>query len=167
LPAELGKNGLNVLSLLTGTPTKIRVSGISMLPFMEEGDEVEVVAAKKKDFNAGDLIVFNRDGDLIVHRIIRKKAESFLEMGDNQRLGVWQEWQEHVGRVVSIVKKDGSLIGMDEEIRQDINKRTARLQSIRNLRSVFENKTRFYSMKRIISLPFRFLEFLMGRTCPL
>ena len=159
------RNCLNPLKYLTADPTRIRVSGNSMVPFLEEGDEVEVVAAERKDFRPGDLIVFDRHGDLIVHRVIKAGKNSFLEMGDNQRNGSWWEWQDHLGKVVSLVRRGGAAIPVDEGTQASAGRRTARLQRYRHLRSVLERKARFQSLKRIVGLPFRFLEFLITKKC--
>ena len=159
------RNGLNPLKYLTAEPTRIRVSGNSMLPFLEEGDEVGVVSAGKVDFLPGDLIVFDRRGDLIVHRVIKVCEDSFLEMGDNQRNGSWWEWQDRLGKVVSLVKGDGTVLSMDDETLAIGGIKTARLQRYRHLRGVFEKKARFQGLKRIVGLPFRVLEFMMTKKC--
>lgn len=162
---NLCRNGLNPLNYLTADPTRISVSGDSMLPLLEEGDQVEVVAAGKDDFRVGDIIVFDRRGDLVVHRVIKARRNSFLEMGDNQRNGAWWEWQDHLGKVVSLVRSDGTVIPVGDEAVTASGRRTATLQGYRHLRSVLERKARFQSLKRIVGLPFRFLEFMMTKKC--
>ncbi|HNQ78871.1 MAG TPA: S24/S26 family peptidase [Acidobacteriota bacterium] len=159
------RNSLNPLKYLTADPTRIRVSGNSMMPFLEEGDEVEVVAAERKDFSPGDLIVFDRHGDLIVHRVIKAGKDRFLEMGDNQRNGSWWEWQDHLGKVVSLVSAGGALIPVGEGASASAGRKTARLQRFRLLRSALERKARFQGLKKIVGLPFRFLEFMMTKKC--
>jgi hypothetical protein len=161
LPFEQGGNEIDILPLLTRNPTKIRVRGISMLPFLDEDDELEVVAAAKQDFETGDLIVFNREGDLIVHRIIKMNGSSFLEMGDNQRIGTWLNWQARLGKVVSILKKDASVVDLKSESQRKFKKKTVTYQKIRHVRTLLEKKTRFYSLKKLIGLPFRVMEYLV------
>jgi len=158
-------NGLNPLRYLAAEPTRVKVVGKSMVPFLEEGDDVEIVAAEIKDFSAGDIIVFSRGGELIVHRVIKIRGCSFLEIGDNQWNGSWQEWQEYTGKVLAVVKMDGTRILLDDEAEVKNGKRTAKFQALRHYRSIFERKARFHGLKRIVGLPFRFLEFMMTRKC--
>lgn len=160
-----GKNAGAVLSLLGSNPAKIRVIGVSMKPCLEEGDEVEVIGARKEDFKAGDLVVFNREGELIVHRIIRIKREAFFEMGDNQALGTWREWREKTGKVVGVVKKNGELVDPNGKAGEKLKKKALFFQKLRVFRSSVEKKAPFYALKKAASFSFRFLEYLLRRVC--
>lgn len=94
---------------LSDQPVTIPVKGISMAPFLEEGDRVEVVRAAPGDLRAGDLIVFLRSGELVVHRFLAARGGRFLEKGDGQGRGNWAPWPDALGRVVVLWKADERL----------------------------------------------------------
>ena len=59
-----------------------------MVPFLEDGDRVEVVRAAPGDLRAGDLIVFLRAGEVVVHRFLAAWGGFFL--GDGRQPVPWQ-----------------------------------------------------------------------------
>ena len=89
---------------LSDQPVTITVRGSSMAPFLEEGDRVEVVRVTPGDLKAGDLIVFLRGGEVVVHRFLAARGGLFLEKGDGQYRGNWAPWPLAVGRVVALWK---------------------------------------------------------------
>lgn len=64
-----------------------RIKGVSMLPMLEEGNDlVKLEAVKEKDkLKKFDLILFTREGDgaLVLHRIIKVKKKYYITYGDN------------------------------------------------------------------------------------
>ena len=64
-----------------------RIKGVSMLPMLEEGNDlVKLEAVKEKDkLKKFDLILFEREGDnaLVLHRIIKVKKRYYVTYGDN------------------------------------------------------------------------------------
>lgn len=82
----------------------VRVSGCSMEPLLEEGDRVDVVRASPDRVKPGDLLVFAREGELVVHRFLLRGRARFLEKGDAQSMGNWHRWPDDFGVVVSILK---------------------------------------------------------------
>lgn len=165
MSGNLIRKGLNPLEFLSDVPTRIRVSGNSMTPFLEDGDEADVVEAAKEDFKPGDLIVFGRGGELFVHRMVRSGKESFMEMGDNQGGGAWMEWQPRMGKVVSVAKKDGTAFPLNDEIQIELGRAIARSQLIRHLRNSLESMVRLKGLKRLVRLPFKVLDFFVSRKC--
>lgn len=165
MPGSIARKGLNPLEFLSAVPTRIRVSGNSMTPFLEDGDEADVIAAVREDFNEGDLIVFGRGEDLIVHRIIKAAKDSFMEMGDNQGAGSWMEWQARTGKVMSVLKKDGTAFRLDDEAQIERGRAIARSQRIRHMRNGLEDMVRLRGLKRLVRLPFKVLEFFVSRKC--
>jgi hypothetical protein len=87
---------------LSDQPVTILVKGISMAPFLEEGDRVEVVRASPGDLRDGDLAVFLRGDDVVVHRFLAARGGLFLEKGDGQSRGNWAPWPDALGRVVAL-----------------------------------------------------------------
>jgi len=67
----------------------LRVSGTSMAPAIRPGDLVSAKPASVMDVSPGDIVVFAREGRLIVHRVTVKTtsgAEPFLvTRGDRTR----------------------------------------------------------------------------------
>lgn len=94
---------------LSDQPVTITVRGVSMVPFLEEGDRVEVVRSASGDLRAGDLIVFLRGGEVVVHRFLAAQGGLFLEKGDAQCRGNWAPWPVALGRVVVLRKEEGRL----------------------------------------------------------
>lgn len=89
-------------SWLSGQPVTLTVSGASMEPFLLEGDRVDVVSAGPSDMVAGDLLVFLRGDEVIVHRFLAAKKGRFLEKGDAQGKGNWAPWPGGFGRAVAL-----------------------------------------------------------------
>lgn len=59
----------------------IKVSGISMLPVLREGDDLQIEIREK--YTIGDILVYNYNGDgLLVHRLIGE-SDALMCKGDN------------------------------------------------------------------------------------
>lgn len=59
----------------------IKVRGISMLPVLKEGDDIQIAACEK--YAVGDILVYNYNGEgLLVHRLLGE-ADVFVCKGDN------------------------------------------------------------------------------------
>jgi hypothetical protein len=75
-----------------------------MEPVLRAGDEIVVVYGVRDGVAVGDLVVFERDGGSIVHRIIaiRRRAgqRQYLERGDASPSGTWIEPNRVVGIVL-------------------------------------------------------------------
>jgi signal peptidase I len=63
-------------ALASGTPLRLRIRGTSMLPALWSGDAATVVAAHPAGVEAGDVVVFARNGHLVVHRVVRRTSGS-------------------------------------------------------------------------------------------
>jgi hypothetical protein len=77
-----------------------------MSPLIRPGDKVLVSRAAPEQVSFGDIIVFRCDGDLVVHRILKKQwtAEGlrFAEKGDGGYNYGWVSGDKIVGRVVRV-----------------------------------------------------------------
>jgi signal peptidase I len=89
----------------------LRVSGSSMTPWMRSGDFVFIRRSEFAQVSAGDVIVFHRNGLLVVHRAIRRVARSSSEKiasllitkGDaSDEMDAPVSEQEYLGRVTRI-----------------------------------------------------------------
>lgn len=50
----------------------MRLEGKSMLPFLKSGTMISVRNADIRDIHIGDIVVFEKDGTIIAHRVFRK-----------------------------------------------------------------------------------------------
>jgi signal peptidase I len=89
----------------------LRVSGGSMTPWMRSGDFVFIRRSEFAQVSAGDVIVFHRNGLLVVHRTIRraegspskKIASLLITKGDaSDEMDAPVSEQEYLGRVMRI-----------------------------------------------------------------
>jgi hypothetical protein len=63
----------------------------SMKPLFDEGaNGIRIKPKEERDVSVGDIVSFNRDGDLIVHRVVEKGLDLegvyFITKGDNVTL---------------------------------------------------------------------------------
>jgi Peptidase S24-like len=68
-----------------GACFRFQGKGFSMSPFIKDGDVLTIAPVQGSAPGFGDVVVFTHPhtGKLIIHRIIGKKASSFLAKGDN------------------------------------------------------------------------------------
>lgn len=102
-----------------------------MEPFLMENDQVIVVSADKKDIFPGDIVVFRREGKDYVHRVVFVNNNSFYEIGDNKRVGNWESFNQPLGKVVYIEKKDGRKIDLSSKSERKIAKKIVFYQKLR------------------------------------
>ncbi len=80
------------------------VTGTSMEPVLRAGDAVVVRYGTTVQIALGDLVVFERDGWSVVHRVItirgRAGQRRLLERGDRSPVGTWIDAAEVVGVVL-------------------------------------------------------------------
>ena len=84
---ENGLQGQNVEELLQeGKAVQIKPRGYSMYPVIVPGrDEVIVRKEDLSELKRGDVVLYRRDGSiLVIHRIYRKKEDGYYMVGDNQ-----------------------------------------------------------------------------------
>jgi len=102
-----------------GLAFRFQAKGISMFPFIREGDKVTLVAAKSGGIKTGDVVAFfhPKSKTFTVHRIIKKKSRSYLVKGDHnsEADGAISE-SEILGRVIKIERgKKGNIFGIGPE----------------------------------------------------
>ena len=61
----------------------VRVLSGSMKPEIVEGDMVYIQSCREEDVQTGDVIAFeNGNGQMVLHRVIRREEEGFITKGD-------------------------------------------------------------------------------------
>jgi hypothetical protein len=105
-------SGRDVANLLKSTcakgiPFKFTAPGLSMAPFICNGDSLTIdPILNGKTITEGDIVAFITpdEGRLIVHRMIKKKQGQYLIKGDNVYLTDGLYKQEHIyGSVTKII----------------------------------------------------------------
>lgn len=73
---------LSVFSLILSAPLLIAyIKSESMSPTLNKNDLV-FINIFDRNFEVGDIVVFNSNGDWICHRIVKKTAEGYITKGD-------------------------------------------------------------------------------------
>jgi len=99
--------------LAQGSPIRLRVSGSSMAPLIEQGDVVLVRHVNFGDLRRGDLILVEQGGAFLTHRLVAADAHGVRTKGDNaSHADLPVVPQDVLGRVVG-VEKSGRTIELD------------------------------------------------------
>ena len=90
-----------------------------MAPLIRAGDQVLVRMVGAEDIRFGDIAVFRRNGDLIVHRLFRKRRTggslAFSEKGDAGIALAPVDGDDIIG-MVTIVRRRGRLFGLSSRL---------------------------------------------------
>lgn len=88
---DLPLSGQALLELMQAVLSKDRpfrfcARGWSMTPFIRDGDVITVVPLQQTLPRVGEVVAFMRPqgGNLVVHRVVARRAEAVLIQGDNQ-----------------------------------------------------------------------------------
>ena len=94
------------LLLTAGRPVDLEMAGTSMLPLIRPGDKITVAPIQPEKIRRGDVAVFIRDRELIVHRIIRRCEHYgrwwFCQKGDNLLAWSWMTQQDILAKVTAV-----------------------------------------------------------------
>jgi len=74
--------------LRAGRSTSLLIEGISMEPLLVAGQTVRIEPCRPEELRLGDLVAFERDQRVILHRVLRRDLETgeVTEKGDNAPL---------------------------------------------------------------------------------
>lgn len=75
-------------------------AGRSMYPLIKQGDNLQIKFCHPEKLRTGDIIAFRRNDKIIVHRIIKKLPDGYLEKGDLQLRGVRITPDQIIGRAL-------------------------------------------------------------------
>jgi len=92
-------------ALAKGACFRFQAKGLSMAPFIRDGDIVVIAPLNEARVRLGDILVFIHpsQGKLAIHRLIKKRGALCLIKGDN--VSFFDGWVERggiLGRVISI-----------------------------------------------------------------
>lgn len=98
------------------------LNGQSMAPFLPGGSKILVSKTAAGQIRRGDLLVFEVEGRLVCHRVLRRQATSdrylFLTKGDGWRtIESWVAEAEMLGRVPRI-ERAGRMIDLNTPFRR-------------------------------------------------
>ncbi len=99
-----------------GKKTQLKLSGMSMLPFIKNGDSV-VVRHTREGIGVGSIVAFRKEQEIIIHRVIRMENKNgktaILTKGDFN-LKPDNSFNEDylIGRVIAI-NSGGRQINLD------------------------------------------------------
>jgi hypothetical protein len=70
-----------------GKPIRFNAKGVSMSPFIKDGDTVTIAPIGRRRPVLGDVLAFNHPerGELLVHRVVARKADRYLMKADHGR----------------------------------------------------------------------------------
>lgn len=87
--------------LASGNRFRFIAHGVSMSPFIRDGDTVEVDGISR--LRRGDVVVAMRGGKLLVHRAICIKKDAVLLKGDHlSRADGWVPCTDVLGKIVAV-----------------------------------------------------------------
>ncbi len=73
-----------------------------MLPLIQPGDAVTIHFCQAGLLSAGDVVAYEADNLIAVHRVLRKtrkkSAVEIYQKGDNQKSGYWVDRSLHSGK---------------------------------------------------------------------
>lgn len=72
--------------LAKGQAVRVSVRGMSMFPLLLKGDVVLVRPVTYEALRKGDIVVYERNGIWVAHRLVRKTEGKLLTQGDANRL---------------------------------------------------------------------------------
>lgn len=71
--------------MAAGGSAVLTVTGYSMMPMLHHRRDTVVLEEVKRPLQKGDIALYRRDnGAYILHRILRKKGDTYICCGDNQ-----------------------------------------------------------------------------------
>lgn len=92
--------------------------GVSMRPLLREGRDVMIIEKRTPDtaLSPGMAVLFERfSGDLVLHRIYRKKGNGFLILGDNCINPEYVEDERIIGILTGVVRDGKKMVNVTDK----------------------------------------------------
>lgn len=108
---DMGKIESTIREIVgAGGVVRLTVTGQSMLPTLVEKRD-SVLLTKPDKVKKGDIVLYQRsNGDYVLHRIVKKKKDTFCLCGDNQTMIEYPIYPEQIFGVVSGIIRKGKTI---------------------------------------------------------
>lgn len=91
----------------------------SMAPLIHPGDQIMVSKVPAEQVRSGDIVLFSRNGELIVHRVLKIRLTNagirFVEKGDSSRVCGLFSPDDVIGRV-TMVKGKGKIFNLSSPL---------------------------------------------------
>lgn len=111
--------------LRQGRPLRIKARGVSMLPFLRDGDVALVMPAAETAIGVGDVICYETPpGGLVLHRVIEHARDRFVTKGDALRFTEVVDPGYVLGKVVAVQRR-GRVKRLDTRIARWSNRAIA------------------------------------------
>ena len=156
----LTKNGKGWLTVLTG----------SMAPLIHSGDTVLITNVSADRLANGNIAVFKREAEIIVHRILKRFDSTgktyFLEKGDNTYVSGIVMADDIIGKVMA-VKSDNRLLNLDSRSGQFAGSVLSKWFYLTTLVMTKFNRSTHKNMRRIgrvLSPAGLFISFVLVKT---
>jgi signal peptidase I len=86
---------------------RMRAYGGSMAPAIQPGDLLHIERARPRDLRPGDVILFERDGRLFAHRVVRWHRRRLITRGDAHFRSDPPIDADQIVGIVTIASRDG------------------------------------------------------------
>lgn len=115
--------GIVIQSLQSTGLLRLRVVSNSMFPFLQQGDWVIVKSLQPGSSpRIGDIVLFQRGNDFIIHRIIRLTSQAVICKGDFNRTCDFPLRYDQILGILQKVEKGKMRFSMQSAIIQYVNR---------------------------------------------
>jgi signal peptidase I len=105
-------HGIMFSVLEKGTAFRFRAKGVSMSPFIRNGDILTIARLDDGGARPGDIVVVNHAGrSVIVHRVIKASAKDIILKGDNCSIADGTFVYTSIVGKVTTIERDGRKVG--------------------------------------------------------
>ena len=110
------------------------IRGISMVPMLSEKTDHVIVTACRGRLNVGDVALYRRGKDLVLHRVIDLLSDGYLIRGDNC-IGTEHVPEKAVLGKLCGIQRNGDCIEVTDEMNAAFYKESCRTLPKRKLRA--------------------------------
>lgn len=108
--------------IAAGESAWVPLTGDSMGPFLPSGSKVLICRAAPGRIVPGDLVVFEDEGRMICHRVLRRRPQglshAFLTKGDGWRTtDPWVRTHQVIGKVIAM-SRGGRVVRLETPLRR-------------------------------------------------
>ena len=101
------------------------IRGISMIPMLNEKTDHVIIGRTEEGLKTGDVALYRRGSDLVLHRVIGLLPEGYLIRGDNC-IGTENVRREAVLGKLCGIQRNGDCIEVTDEMNDAFFKRSCR-----------------------------------------